>query len=262
MSIQIKSDWWKSIFDELYLTTDARSIDNSKLTRFEVDQIENAFGLKKDCSIVDLCGGQGRHALELSRRGFKNITVLDYSPVLLEKGYIQAKKENLNLKFVQSDARKTCLCSDYFDMVLIMGSSFGYFEKNAQNLLILKEVLRVMNPKGILLLDLPDKQYVLDSFSSISKHQATDELWVKRDRQLISDVIFCKEQVYSKKKGCIRNNCYCTRLFSPEQITQLLKQAGFSNISIWKNFVNRENEGDFGSMTNRMLVEARISRSI
>ncbi|KPA11032.1 D-alanine-D-alanine ligase [Candidatus Magnetomorum sp. HK-1] len=257
MSIQIKDDWWKDIFDELYLTTDARSIGDSSLTRFEVDQIEKAFSLEKECAIVDLCGGQGRHALELSRRGFKNITVLDYSPVLLEKGLCQAKKENLHIQFVKSDARKTCLRSNNFDMVLIMGSSFGYFEKNAQNLLILKEALRILALQGILLLDLPDKQYVLNSFSPVSKHQATDELWVQRDRQLVSDVIFCQEHVYSKEKGCIRNNCYCTRLFSPDQITLLLEQSGFSDISIWKNFVQRDQEGDFGSMTNRMLVEAR-----
>ncbi|MBF0449926.1 MAG: class I SAM-dependent methyltransferase [Candidatus Magnetomorum sp.] len=257
MSFQVHTDWWKNIFDELYLETDARSIGNSELTRFEIDQIEKAFCLDKTSVILDLCGGQGRHALELSRRGFQKITVLDYSPILIQKGSEQAKKEHLNVQFIQSDARKTCLRSGCFDMVLIMGSSFGYFEKNAHNIQILKESLRMLCKEGSLLLDLPDKDYVLNSFKPVSKHQATEDMWVRRDRQLTDDIIFCQEHIYSEKKGSLRNNCYCTRLYSPEQITQLLDQAGFSEISIWDHFVQRDNEGDFGSMTNRMLVEAR-----
>jgi len=257
MSFHITPDWWKTIFDELYLETDARSIGNSALTRFEIDQIERAFCLEKDSAIVDLCGGQGRHALELSRRGYQHITVVDYSPTLIDKGSCQAKKEKLDVSFVQSDARKTGLRSNYFDMVLVMGSSFGYFEKNAQNIRILEESLRILCKNGALLLDLPDKSYVLNSFKPVSKHQASDDIWVRRDRELKEDIIFCQEHIYSETKGYLRNNCYCTRLYSQDQISQLLTQAGFSDISIWDHFVQREQEGDFGSMTNRMLVEAK-----
>jgi hypothetical protein len=32
MSIQIESDWWKSLFDEVYLMTDARSVRDDALT--------------------------------------------------------------------------------------------------------------------------------------------------------------------------------------------------------------------------------------
>jgi len=257
MSFQIQADWWKTIFDELYLETDARSINNTSLTRFEIDQIEFSFALQKDSAIVDLCGGQGRHALELSRRGYRYITVVDYSPTLVDKGCCLAKKEHLNVHFIQSDARKTGLRSNYFNMVLIMGSSFGYFEQNAQNIRILEESLRILCKNGVLLLDLPDKRYVLDSFKPMSKHQANDDIWVRRDRKLQDDILFCQEHIFSEKKGNIRNNCYCTRLYSPEQIKQLLIQAGFSNIAILDQFVRRDHEGDFGSMTNRMLVKAK-----
>ena len=33
--------WWRKIFDELYLSTDARSIGDSAVTRVEADMIEH-----------------------------------------------------------------------------------------------------------------------------------------------------------------------------------------------------------------------------
>lgn len=90
MNFQVSNDWWKNVFDEVYLQTDARSVCNQDLTCQEVDFLEHALNLNadsdKDIPILDLCGGQGRHALELSRRGFNNVTVLDYSEYLIEQG--------------------------------------------------------------------------------------------------------------------------------------------------------------------------------
>ena len=65
------------MFDETYLITDARSVCDEHLTCKEVDLLKHVLGLEKSFSILDLCGGQGRHSLELSRRGFQDVTVLD-----------------------------------------------------------------------------------------------------------------------------------------------------------------------------------------
>ena len=37
MEIEVDPDWWKTLFDEVYLITDARSVCDSELTRREVD---------------------------------------------------------------------------------------------------------------------------------------------------------------------------------------------------------------------------------
>ena len=59
---KVDPDWWKRIFDEIYLITDARSVCDDELTCREVDFLERVLDLKKSWSILDLCGGQGRHA--------------------------------------------------------------------------------------------------------------------------------------------------------------------------------------------------------
>jgi len=257
MNIQADDNWWQDLFDEIYLMTDARSVCDEKLTCQEVDFLEETLNLDKSASILDLCGGQGRHSLELSRRGYKNITVLDYSKYLIDLGKERAKEEGLNTIFIQGDARNTGLPGQSFQFIIIMASSFGYFVNEDENKKILNEAFRLLMPEGTLLLDLPDRDYVLQNFKPFSRHKVNEDITVSRERELRDDIIYSRETVTSKKGGCIRDSTYCTRLYSSEKITDLMYSAGFPAVICKRNFMNREAEGDYGCMTNRMLVTAK-----
>lgn len=260
MTIHIDTDWWKNIFDDIYLLTDSRSICDDTLTREEVDFIETALNINKTDPVLDLCGGQGRHAIELSRRGFTSVMVLDYSDYLVRMGRQQADQLNLNTIFFQGDARDTRLIKESIGAVIIMGGSFGYFVHNEENKKILKETFRLLMPKGELLLDLPDKKHVLKNFKPVSMHKAGETIKVTRERELQQDVIYCREVVTCSEKGCLRENTYCVRLYTPEQISGMLGSIGFSDISFQKDFMDRQGQGDYGTMTSRMVVKAHKTK--
>lgn len=255
MKIHVSADWWKEIFDDLYLLTDGRSVCDKALTTDEVDFIESALNLDKSAPILDLCGGQGRHALELSQRGFSNVKVLDYSGYLIRVGEKKAKEKNLNTVFIQGDARDTGLGSESFGSVIVMGGSFGYFVNDEENEKILKESFRILKPEGTLLLDLPDKAYVQKNFQPVSNHQPGGTIKVTRNRKLHQDILYCRETVTCSEEGRLRENTYCIRLYSPEKISRMLKKIGFSNVSFQKDFMARQEKGDYGTMTNRMVVK-------
>ncbi|MBA7631173.1 2-methoxy-6-polyprenyl-1,4-benzoquinol methylase [subsurface metagenome] len=257
MGIQVDDNWWQNLFDEIYLMTDARSVCDEKLTCQEVDFLEETLDLDKSASILDLCGGQGRHSLELSRRGFMNVTVLDYSRYLIDLGGKRAKQEGLNTIFIQGDARNTGLPGQSFQFIIIMASSFGYFVNEDENKKILSETFRLLMPKGTFLLDLPERDYVLQNFKSFSYHKVNEDITVNRERELRGDIVYSREMVISPKRGCIRDKTYCIRLYNPEKISDLMYSAGFSSVTCQRNFMNREAEGDYGCMTNRMLVTAK-----
>ena len=101
MSIKVTAEWWKTLFDEVYLITDARSVCNEALTAREVDLISGMIPMQPNQNILDLCGGHGRHSLELCRRGFTHCTVFDFSRTLLRIGARQASQCNLKVEFVQ-----------------------------------------------------------------------------------------------------------------------------------------------------------------
>lgn len=254
---KVHPDWWKFIFDELYLQTDGRSVCDTALTSKEVDFIDSALCLDKSAAILDLCGGQGRHALELSRRGYKEVTVLDYSDYLIQAGQQEAARHDLNTRFLQGDARDTQLLSGTFDSVMIMGGSFGYFVNPIENEKILKEVYRILNPGGILLLDLPDHAHVRKNFQPVSQHRPDHTLKVTRNRELKEDMIYCQEIITCSERGVLRENTYCIRLYRQEEIHLILEQIGFTQVSFQEDFMNRQKIGDYGTMTNRMVVRSR-----
>jgi len=256
MKLSVDKDWWKSIFDEVYLLTDARTVCDDELTCKEVDFIITFLNIKEDSSVLDLCGGQGRHSIELARRGFQDLTVLDYSWYLLDLGIRKTREENLNIQFIQRDARKTDLKGSRFQYIILMASSFGYFANESENMKILAESCRLLSPQGKLMLDIPDRDHILSNFKSSSFHKVDDDVSVRRERQIRGDVIYSREVVISEINGCIRDNKYCMRLYSPDKLRLLLQQNGYNKVSFKKDFMDRSDLGDFGCMTNRMVAIA------
>jgi len=176
---------------------------------------------------------------------------------LIDLGKERAKKETRNTVFIQGDARNSGLPGRSFRFIIIMASSFGYFVNENENIKILNEALRLLMPKGTLLLDLPDRDYVLQNFKPFSCHEVNEDIKVSREKELGNDIIYSRERVMSQKRGCIRDRTYCTRLYSPEKIANILHSAGFSSVAFKKDFMNREARGDYGCMTNRMIVTAK-----
>jgi D-alanine-D-alanine ligase len=249
-------NWWMSIFDDLYLQTDARSVCDDQLTNQEVNFLESGLNISKHGQILDLCGGQGRHAMELSRRGFSKIVVFDYSNYLLSAGKKIADRENLALTFVRGDARYIGLQDGCFEFIMLMGSSFGYFINQGENRKILTESFRLLMPQGTILLDLPDKNHVITNFKPFAHHRVNKQLEVTRERKLEKDVIYCRERVMNAEGQCIRDNQYYTRLYSQQVIQDMLEGVGFHDVRFETDFMRRDNMGDYGSMTNRMIVLA------
>jgi D-alanine-D-alanine ligase len=254
MKITVDKNWWKNIFDSTYLLTDARSVCDEELTCKEVDCIVQFLKPKKSAKILDLCGGHGRHSIELSRRGFENVAVLDYSSYLIDVGKRKAKEEKLNTRFIQGDARKVKLPTNSFHFVIIMASSFGYCFDEKENIKILNEAFRLLIPEGTLMLDLPDREYITKKFNPISRHSVNDDIEVIREKEIREDIMYCRERVSSKKRGCIRDKTYCVHLYSTEMISRLMHSVGFSNVKNNKNFMDRSKQGDYGYVTNRMII--------
>jgi D-alanine-D-alanine ligase len=126
MKIEVNADWWKTLFDEVYLITDARSVCDETVTCREIDVVTDLLPIRSNHRILDLCGGHGRHSLELSARGFADCTLVDYSKVLTLCAKRQIRGHQDSVAVIRSDARCIGLSSGYFDHVLILGNSLGY----------------------------------------------------------------------------------------------------------------------------------------
>jgi len=252
--IKIEKNWWKGFFNDIYLITDARSVCDETLTVKEVDIAVEMLRLKKHDRILDLCGGYGRHSLELAKRGYRDLSVLDYSDYLVKLGRRLARESGFKIRFYRSDARTTKLSRKTFTAVAIMANSFGYSPRDADNLRILKEAHRLLADKGRLLLDLADPDYVKERLSPVSWHEAKNNIIVCRERELRKDLIKAREVVLSKRDGLIRDKVYCERLYDKNKISLLLRRAGFGNIVVRKRGMVHKKKKDYGLLSARMFV--------
>ncbi len=247
-------DWWQHLFDELYLVTDARTVDAPQVTRLEIDFLVDHLRLRPGQRILDCCGGQGRHALELAARGFTHVTVLDYSPVLLRLGQGNAGGEAFPPGFCRGDARSLGLQSSTFDRVLLLGNSFGYFEDDRENRSILAEISRVLRPGGRVLLDLSSKSVVQDVGSNATWHEADRDILVCRERTVGSLGVLAREIVLSRSEGLLRENRYFCRLFEPDEIRELMLGAGFGEVRVQDGTELDRDQPSYGFMARRMIV--------
>jgi len=257
MKIAVNPDWWKTLFDDLYLKTDARSVCDDLVTSREVDVICELLPLNDADAILDLCGGQGRHSLELARRGYQGCTVLDYSQVLLEHGRANARAHGYRVNFVQGDASATGLPHQAFDHVLIMGNSLGYMPECGDDAKIMREALRLLRPGGSLLVDVTDGSIVRQKFTPNAWHEIDESIIVCRQRQLDENQIRAREMVLCKKQGLVRDQSYAIRLYDPETLETLVATAGFVDIRMRRGFSAHDKEGDYGFMNHRLLLTAQ-----
>lgn len=253
----VPTDWWRRIFTSLYIKTDADVIADVNITTNEVDTLLQILHPTPETNILDLCCGQGRHTLEFHRRGYTQVEGLDRSRYLIQKAKKQARSEGLSARFREGDARKTQYHDDTFDVVMILGNSFGYFESVQDDLLVLQDVFRILKPEGTLLLDLADGEFLKTHYEPRSWEWADKKMFVCRERELSSDGqrLITREIVNHTEKGVIADQFYAERLYSRESITRLLQDAGFSRIEHFEGFVPASvRNQDLGMMAQRILL--------
>ena len=257
----LQPDWWRRIFNSMYLKTDADVVEDNKITAYELDLFTGILNLPKEAVILDLACGQGRHTLELARRGFKNVIGLDRSHYLIHKAKQNNTRENLNVIFKEGDARKLPFTTDTFDAVMILGNSFGYFENINDDIKILKEVFRVLKPGGKFLIDVADGKYLKDNFNPRSWEWLDKNHFVCRERSLASDKqrLISREVVSNIKKGVIVDQFYAERLYTKENLKDILQQAGFKNIHIHEEYTTQsEKDQDLGMMERRVILSSIV----
>ncbi|AAM30744.1 methyltransferase domain-containing protein [Methanosarcina mazei] len=264
LETHVRSDWWQTLFNSLYLKTDADLLDDIEVTKKEADLVVSILGLNPEDAVLDLCCGQGRHVLELARRGFPNVEGYDRSQYLIRKARTRAQKENLQVRFREGDARKLPYPSDTFSVVTILGNSFGYFDSTLQDRKVLEEVFRVLKPGGRVFIDAVDGDHIRKNFQPRSWEWLDRKYFVCRERALSSDCerLICREVICRIDRGIIADQFYAERLYNRESLFELLTASGFSSPTFHTTFspVSTGTQ-DAGMMEKRILLSATVEKA-
>lgn len=256
----LPSDWWRHLFNSLYLKTDGDVVENARATRVELDRILAVAEMVPGDRILDLCCGQGRHVLGLARRGFGAVDGVDRSNYLVRLARKRAREEQLAAKFREGDARAFRNPAYAYDFVLILGNSFGYFEQQRDDLAVLETVRTALREGGTLVLDLADGDWMRENFQARTWEWIDTSHFVCRERALAADDqrLISREVITHADKGVIADQFYAERLYSAEGIQRLLQQGGFEDIVCHGGFEGlSDRDQDLGMMAHRLLITAR-----
>jgi len=259
LEAHLPEEWWRKLFNALYVKTDGDVVENLENTRREVDFIVSAAAVQPHSHILDLCCGQGRHCLELARRGFKHVMGLDRSRYLVRLAKKRAQGEGLQVLFKEGDARNPRLPESSVDCVAIMGNSFGYFSNKQDDEKVLTAVGKILRPSGQLVLDITDGSHMHEHFERRSWEWIDEHHFVCRERSITRDGerLISREVIVHDEMGVIADQFYAERLYTRESIGKLLEKTGFRNIRHHGHAESHsDRDQDLGMMARRILLSA------
>ena len=174
--------WYVDFFDGDYLRIFSPVLPAER-TAAEVNAVVERLGLAPGARLLDLCCGQGRHAVPLAQLGYQ-VTGLDLSRPLLDQAAALAAAHGQHVGLVQADMRRLPFAGASFDAVLNLFNAFGYLEDDAQDELVLAEVARVLRPGGRFLQELANREALVRGWHDSDVVRHDDGLVVLQERTL------------------------------------------------------------------------------
>lgn len=140
-------NWFESWFDSPYYHILYKDRDKKEAELF-IDNLIHFLLPEKNAQFLDLACGKGRHAVYLNKKGFPTIGI-DLST---ESISFASQFENADLQFYVQDMRKPFRIN-YFDYVLNLFTSFGYFEHEKDDLAVINSIHKMLKKQGMVIID-------------------------------------------------------------------------------------------------------------
>lgn len=162
------SGWWDDFFPAF---TPIFGIISQKVTNAHARYVIKKLDLKPGKRFLDCACGIGRIALPLAKKGIR-VTGVDITQSYLDELAKKARRSGLKIDLQNCDMRRINFDS-MFDAGGNLWTSFGFFEKEADNLLVLKRMYRALKPGGKFMLHVINRDWIM------AKYNPTDWFEVK-----------------------------------------------------------------------------------
>ena len=234
------AEWWRDFFDDAYRFLYGDLLHPVR-TEHEVAAVCRLLGVGEGTRLLDLCCGDGRHAVPLRRRGLE-VCGVDSSAILLRRASERAARvlpdDDPHPRLVQADARALPLRSGVFDAAICLFNSIGY-AGDAGTAAMLGEAARVLRPGAGLLVECdhlaraeaaarPRQERVHTAVRGVPVEV---EEWIETGEQ---HAVFRWDEQGAPRERRLRH-----RLYDPASLTALLREAGFARVSLYGGYDGR-----------------------
>jgi SAM-dependent methyltransferase len=184
-------------------------------------------------SLLDLCCGPGRHAVEFAQRGFQ-VTGVDRSPFLLEKAREHASTSlaGAAIEWVKEDMRSFVRPAT-FDLACNLFTSFGYFKDEQDDLRVLRNIHQSLNETGVLIIEALGKERLARTWQgAICTELSNGALLVQRP-QLHDDCCRVHSEWILIKDGHTRSFNFEHTVYSGRELKDRLLSCGFQEVQLF-----------------------------
>ena len=225
--------WYQALFENYAEKYDKESFTQG--TVGECDFLEQEAEHNKAVRILDIGCGTGRHAIELTSRGY-TVTGIDLSESQLSRAKEKARQQELQIDFQQQDARNLTFSSEFDLAIMLCEGAFALMETDEMNFEILRNAAKALTPSGKLIFTTLNGLYPLfhsvkdfmaaaskdDQHATYSDHSF--DLMTFRDHNIthLEDDLGVQKELLSNE-----------RYYVPSEITWLLRSLQFNSIEIF-----------------------------
>jgi SAM-dependent methyltransferase len=223
--------------------------------RFAVagDQVDQVLSLAHSSggAVLDLCCGPGRHAVEFARRGL-SVTGVDRSPFLLERARERAAESGVTVEWVLEDMRRFERASA-FNLACSLFTSFGYFEREEEDLEVLRHVHQSLKPGGVLVLEMLGKERLARVYQNAVCTESPDGAFLLQRHEIRSDWSRIRNEWMLLKDGRYRTFHFEHTIYSGRELKERLSASGFSDVQLFGDLGG----APFGVDSARLVAVAR-----
>lgn len=222
--------WYEQLFDNYSRKYDEESFVQG--TKGECDFIEEEIGHNKSIKILDIGCGTGRHAIELSERGY-SVKGIDLSQAQIDRAIEKSKEKGLSIDFSVADARSLEFEAEFDLIIMLCEGGFSLMETDEMNYQILNNASKALksNSKfvfttlnGLFPLFHSVKEFINSGAEKGQGSENTFDLMTFRDHSIY------ETEDDSGKRLSLKCN---ERYYVPSEVTWLVKSLGFTKVDIY-----------------------------
>ena len=225
----MKSEWYETFFEGPAVEFWTRAIPPA-MTLADADFLEKTLAPDGPARLLDIPCGNGRHALELARRGH-TLTGFDLSPEFLDAARTSARTAGAVIEWLHGDMRNPVLPAAAFDGAYCFGNSFCYLNRTDAEA-FLKAVATALRPGGKLAIATgAAAESILPTLLPQRWHR-TGDLFVLSACRYVAEYSRLDIDYTFIKEGVAETRATCSYVMTTQGLRELLASAGFEVVSM------------------------------
>jgi len=214
-----KNEWFESWFHSPFYELLYYKRDRSEAKEF-IEALLNHLRPESHARFLDLACGSGRHSVYLASKGYE-VTGIDLSDELIEKA---RRDERDNLSFYVHDMRNSFRIN-YYDYVLNLFTSFGYFDTDHEHVRVLHNVFKGLNSGGLFVLDFFNAEKVI---AALVKNETKEINGTRFDISRIVENGFIYKNIVVTANGTEQKFQERVRAYLAHELQHCFEEAGLS----------------------------------